>query len=327
MCVRISSIRLKFDDIHIIKLYMLKNFPLKRRVIIFLVTAVMAFTLLPKFSRVSAMPFYGLKPAEKLVTRASFFTSYSSSTLERKHNIALASSSINGTFLDVGEEFSFNRVVGSRTEKRGYKSAKIILDGEFVDGVGGGVCQVSTTLYNAVLLSGLKVTEYHPHSLQVSYVAPSFDAMVSGVSDLRFVNNTDNPIIVYMRADGNRVTASILGQSMACKYERRSEVVGKIDPPPTKVIRDEKGEYPDLLVGETKVLRYAKEGLKSQGFLVKIVNGKVVKTERIRNDSYKAIGGVIVEGTANTIENNDFNSETLIEKLKNIILVKNRLNL
>jgi vancomycin resistance protein YoaR len=68
--------------------------------------------------------------------------------------------------VDVGGEFSFNLTVGKRTEKRGYKTAKIIVNGEFVDGVGGGVCQVSSTLYNAVLLAGLNVIEYHPHSLQ-----------------------------------------------------------------------------------------------------------------------------------------------------------------
>ena len=125
-----------------------------------------------------AMPFYDLQP-KKIVLRAEFSTNYSSSTDARKFNVALASKTLDNTLVDINGEFSFNYTVGERTERRGYKKAKIIVGGEFVDGVGGGVCQVSTTLYNAVLLAGLKIIECHPHSLPVSYVAPSFDAMVN----------------------------------------------------------------------------------------------------------------------------------------------------
>ena len=165
-----------------------------------------------------AMPFYGLNPCE-IVKRSSFSTNYSSSTLERKHNIYLASKSIDKTMVDVGGEFSFNLVVGGRTEKRGYQKSKIIINGEFADGVGGGVCQVSTTLYNAVILAGLEIVEYHPHSLPVSYVAPSFDAMVnSSYADLKFRNNTQNPIIIRAWADGDRLKIDILGQKLLEKY-------------------------------------------------------------------------------------------------------------
>jgi vancomycin resistance protein YoaR len=161
-----------------------------------------------------AMPFYDLKP-KFLTERAVFSTSYETSSSERKHNIALASKSLNNTIVDVGAEFSFNMTVGARTEKRGYKTAKIISGGEFVDGVGGGVCQVSTTLYNAVVRAGLMVTEYHPHSLQVSYVLPSTDAMVnSGSADLRFVNNTNNPIIIKTTATNTTITIKIVGEPL-----------------------------------------------------------------------------------------------------------------
>lgn len=96
------------------------------------------------------------------------------------HNIALAAEKINGCILADGEEFSFNGRVGARTESNGFLSAPIILEGDFVEGVGGGVCQASTTVYNAALLAGMEITEQHPHSLRVGYVEPSFDAMVSG---------------------------------------------------------------------------------------------------------------------------------------------------
>ena len=139
--------------------------------IILVISHLLSFILGFRAMQTKAMPFYDLQPSS-LTTRASFYTSYPSSTAERKHNIILASKSIDNTFIDVGGEFSFNLVVGDRTEKRGYKKSKIIINGDFADGIGGGVCQVSTTLYNAVLLAGLEIIEYHPHSLPVSYVAP-----------------------------------------------------------------------------------------------------------------------------------------------------------
>lgn len=245
-----------------------------------------------------AMPFYGLNP-QKLTTRATFYTTYTSSTEERKHNIKLACKSLNGTLVDVGGEFSFNRTVGARTEKRGYKTAKIISQGKFVDGVGGGVCQVSSTLYNAVLLAGLTVTEYHPHSLSVGYVAPSFDAMVnSNTADLRFKNNTDNPVIVYATADGDRLTIKIEGEPMHEKYVRQSTVVGYIPAPEPETVLDEKGEYPELYEGESMVLSYGKDGLKSEGYLVVMKDGKPVSQKKIRSDTYKPLRGLIIEGRA-----------------------------
>ncbi|MBR1984094.1 MAG: VanW family protein [Clostridia bacterium] len=176
--------------------------------------------IVPKTSSltVSAMPFYDLQPKE-LTLRASFYTSYPASTEERKNNIKVASKSLDNVFVDSNSEFSFNDTVGPRTVNRGYKTAKIIFGGQFVDGVGGGVCQVSTTLYNAVLLAGLLISEYHPHSLAVSYVAPSFDAMVnSGSADLKFINNTHNPIIIKSHADDASIKIEIYGEPMLEKY-------------------------------------------------------------------------------------------------------------
>ena len=109
---------------------------------------------------------------------STFTTRYDGSNAPRAHNIRLASEKINGTVLCNGEAFSFNETVGQRTVERGFKSAKIIERGEFVDGVGGGVCQVSTTLFNAALLSGCDMTEFHQHSLAVSYVPPDRKSVV-----------------------------------------------------------------------------------------------------------------------------------------------------
>lgn len=245
----------------------------------------------------NAMPFYDLQPSE-LCVRSEFFTSYPTSSAERKHNIKTAAASLDKTFVDVGGEFSFNFTVGERSEKRGYKKAKIIVGGKFTDGVGGGVCQVSTTLYNAVLLAGLTVTEYHPHSLPVSYVAPSFDAMVnSGSADLKFCNDTHNPVIVRVSADDSVIRVRIYGEPMNEKYVRQSRITEEIPATVYEIVKDEKGEFPDLYEGERRVLSYGRNGYKSEGLLIKMLNGKPVSSKLIRVDKYNAVKTVLIEGT------------------------------
>lgn len=262
-------------------------------------------------------PFYDLNPQEP-VFRARFYTSFPTSTVERKSNISLAAKTLNNTLVPPYEEFSFNRVIGPRTEKRGYKTAKIIVQGEFVDGVGGGVCQVSTTLYNAVLLAGLTVTEYHPHSLPVSYVAPSFDAMVnSGNADLRFLNNTRNPVIIKARVEGDKLFVEIFGEPMTEKYVRESVFKGEIPFESEQIIFDEKGEYPDLYEGDRRVISYGKAGYKSEGYLTKMINGKKIWTKKLRRDSYSAVRGKVVIGTAKRPV------EIAIEEVKNGLTAPN----
>lgn len=259
-----------------------------------------------------AMPFYDLKPQES-VLRAEFSTDYSKSSDERKHNIALATKTLDKTFIDVGGEFSFNRAVGARTEKRGYKSAKIIVKGEFVDGVGGGVCQVSTTVYNAAIRAGLEITEVHGHSLAVSYVKPSCDAMVnSGSADLRFINRTHNPVIIRTYADGKTLKVKIYGEPMSEEYELKSVIKREILPEYT-VYSDDDGEYPDLFTGERKVINGGKKGYESEGYLVKRVNGKTVSSVRVRRDTYLSVNGLIVEGRAQRPTEDGFNSDDYFE--------------
>lgn len=248
--------------------------------------------------KVYAFPFYDLKPQEPTL-RAEFYTSFPSSSPERKNNIKLATRAIDKTFVDVGAEFSFNKTVGPRTENRGYKSSKIIVGGEFVEGVGGGVCQVSTTLYNALVLSGLTITEFHPHSLPVSYVAPSFDAMVSyNFADLRFINNTHNPIIIYATATDKMVKVSVYGEKSEYQFQRKSVFLEQIPAPKEKEIEDLKGEYPDLLLGQKQVVKYSTPGLKSEGYLIVYKNGKRIATKKLRRDNYSATQGVVILGKA-----------------------------
>lgn len=267
---------------------------------VFFTLCLVVLTLFLSFSSVAVadaeMPFYDLDPKPS-VLRAEFTTDYAKSSAERKHNIALAAKALNGAFIDVKAEFSFNDTVGERSAARGYENAKIIVKGKFVDGVGGGVCQVSTTLYNAAILAGLKVTEQHAHSLSVSYVEPSFDAMVnSGSADLKFVNATHNPVIIRTAADGEKLTVRVYGEKMREKIRRKSVIKEYVDAPMEKII-DEKSEYPDLYEGEERVVSYGKKGIKSEGYVIIDKNGKRT-SEKLRSDYYAPISGQVVVGTA-----------------------------
>lgn len=244
------------------------------------------------------MPFYNLNPQE-LTLRAKFYTSFYGSSEERANNIGLATKSLNNVLIAPQEEFSFNKTVGARTEKRGYKQAKIIVGGKFIDGIGGGVCQVSSTLYNAVLLSGLKITEFHQHSLPVGYVAPSFDAMVnSGSADLRFLNTTKNPIIIKTKIKNSTIYVEIHGEPMLERYQRESKIIEEISPPKDEIIKDVDKQYPDLYEGMKKYMIYPKKGYKSEGYLIKSINGKLIWRKKIRTNTYNAMRGVVIEGTA-----------------------------
>jgi len=111
-----------------------------------------------------------------------------------------------------GEEFSFNETVGIRTAERGYRSAPIILAGQFAQGIGGGICQTSSTIFAAIKPTQLLVTERRPHGLPVAYLPRGWDAAVSwGHMDFRFVNNTDYPLLIEVELDYRTLTARVFG--------------------------------------------------------------------------------------------------------------------
>ena len=238
------------------------------------------------------------KLSEKFKEKSSFSTSFVTSSHERKNNIKVAMSKFDGIILDEGEVLSFNDITGVRDESAGYKKAKIITNGTFTEGFGGGVCQVSTTLYNACLLAGLDVLEVHSHSLPVSYVEPSFDAMVNvGSSDLVIQNNTGGQIIITSSSENNICKFKIFGLKNKYKITRISEKT-KIIPAEPEVIETNYKKYGDydLLVGEEKRLSYAKDGFYSSGYLNFYDNkGNLIKTKKIRENRYNPTKGVIIK--------------------------------
>lgn len=136
-----------------------------------------------------------------------YTTKFDPGNVNRTTNIKLASKAINNLVLLPGEEFSFNKVVGQRTAERGYKPAPVIVKGEYSEGIGGGICQVSSTLYNSVDEAGLKITRRVSHSREVTYVPPGRDATVSwGGPDFRFKNNLDKPVLIRIKVSGPYLT-------------------------------------------------------------------------------------------------------------------------
>ena len=213
---------------------------------------------------------------------ASFTTKFDTSNAARCHNIALAASNIAGTVIEAGGEFSFNGVVGKRTKENGFMEAAVIQGGEFVQGVGGGVCQASTTLMNAALRAGMQISESHPHSLSVGYVPPSLDAMVSEYSDLKFINPYSVPVYVQAHAGGGRVTFSLYGLPDGRRYAVESKVLLKVDPPPEKVVEGE----------EDLVLRAEKQGIASESYLLVYEGETLISRTRLRRDTYAVVQGI-----------------------------------
>ena len=212
--------------------------------------------------------------------RSSYKTSFHTSSENRKHNIYLATSFINGTVLNPLEKLSFNEVVGKRSEERGFKSAKIIANGKFVDGIGGGVCQVSTTLYDACILSGLKAVSVSGHSLPVSYVKPSFDAMVSSASDLVIQNPLDFPVYIFGRCENDEVEFSVFGVEQQYKIVAKSKVT-EIVPYETEYSNEEE--------------KIGKNGIKSYLKLIYFKDENKIFEEIIRRDYYKPQNEILIK--------------------------------
>ena len=201
----------------------------------------------------------------------------------RCENIAIAASLIDGITIQPYGEFSFNATVGRRTAESGFQQAKIIVNGEYVLGVGGGVCQVSTTLYNAALKSGLQITEFHPHSLRVGYVAPSRDAMVSSQSDLKIFNPHAHAVCLSAKAEKGSIQITFYGKNRGERYEIVSVVLEEILPPEPLVKESEKD-------GEIKKGR---SGLKSEAYLERYAGGRLIERKRLGVDVYAPVRGVV----------------------------------
>ena len=233
----------------------------------------------------------------KTVLRASFSTGFSFSGAGRSHNIARALSSLNGVVIKNGEKVSFNKIIGPRTAENGYMDAKIIVDGKYVDGVGGGVCQVSTTLYNALLLADIAVLNRSRHSLVSGYVLSGFDAMVSSSADLIFQNNTGEDVVITAGVRDRNAVIAVYGIKNPYQIKRVSVETKRI-PPETQVIVDTEKKYADRVLydDETFVLTNGSDNVEAEAYLVYYSGGKEVAKKLLHTDRYSPAPRIIVKG-------------------------------
>ena len=192
---------------------------------------------------------------------STFSTNYSTRDTDRTTNLRLAANKINGTVLMPGETFSYNQIVGARTIAAGYKEAPIYVSGEVVDGLGGGICQITSTLYNAVIYANLEIVERSNHQFVPSYVSASRDAtVVYGSIDFKFKNNRDYPIKLVCSVSGGVANFQIFGMKTENDYEV---------------------EISSYQTGTTATAIY------SEAYKILKKNGQVVSKELLSKDTYK----------------------------------------
>lgn len=251
------------------------------------------------------------------------FSTYFNSGASRTGNIVNGCRLIDGVTLYPGEEFSMYNEVAPFTEKNGYYMAGSYLNGKVVDSLGGGICQVSTTLYNTVLQAELDVAERHNHSMIVNYVDPSADAAIAESSgkDFRFVNNKDYPVYLEAYVSNKRVNINIYGKetrSADRKVTYVSEVLETINPPADTIYPD--GSKPIGYI----VTESAHIGYKAKLWKVVTENGKEVSRTQVNSSSYKMVPRSATVGTATADPNalNEINAAigtANIDHIKNVI--------
>lgn len=220
----------------------------------------------------------------------TYTSRYNPADTGRTRNVTLAAGKINGAVLNTGDIFSYNGLVGERTAERGFTGAKVYAGGEVVNGLGGGVCQVSSTLYNAVLYADLEVVSRTNHSLPVTYVPLGRDATVSyGTIDFKFKNQYNTPIRISTAVGGGVLTVSVWGKKTTDKtVEIRTEQVS------TTPFAIKEEEDSAVAEGKTKVKQTGRDGAVVNTYKRVIENGRVVSDKFIHESTYTPISQIIL---------------------------------
>lgn len=229
---------------------------------------------------------------------ASYTTNFNANNHSRAINIKLACKKINNYLLSPGEEFSMDSVLGPRTKAHGFMEAPIIMKNTVVQGTGGGVCQVTSTLYNAVLFSMMEVTSRINHSIVLNYVPPGRDAAISeGYIDFKFKNNRDYTICIVAEVVEGSLTIKIIGRKSIDDpiVKLRPVVIEEYDPPYPEYIVDE-----SLSDNQAIVRRREKKGLKVVLYRdIYNEQGLLLNTEKVSQDTYKPVRGLIAVNKKN----------------------------
>ena len=239
---------------------------------------------------------------------STFSTRYDASDKDRTTNLIIACQKLNGKVIMPGETFSYNETLGPRTYAAGYRNGKIYENGQVVDGLGGGICQISSTLYNAALMSDMEIVERRNHQFVTSYVNAGRDAtVVYGSTDFRFKNTRTYPVRLIASAKGGVATVSVYGIKEADReytYSFKTETVSTI-PYTTKYVEDS-----SLAAGKEVITQKGTNGLVCKTYMTKMLNGKVVSTKLLSTDTYSAMQRIVKRGTSANSSNQSSSTPT-----------------
>lgn len=224
---------------------------------------------------------------------SSYSTSFASSSSNRATNVSLATNKINGKVLMPGEVFSFNGTVGKRTPQAGFKVAGVYMNGQVATDYGGGICQVSSTLYNAVLRANLEIVDRSNHMFEVGYVPIGTDATVSwGAPDFKFKNSRSYPIKIVTSSSNRKCVVKFYGLKESEEYDIEivSYRTGSV-PYRTTYTTDS-----SLAAGQQKVIQRGSNGAKSVAYRIRKKNGQVISKELLSKDTYDPHNQIIAVG-------------------------------
>ncbi len=240
-------------------------------------------------------------------TLAKYTTIYDAGNANRSHNIELAAKTINGTILMPGEIFSYNGILGNTNKEKGYKVGTAYVGGKVVESYGGGICQVSSTLYNSVLYANLEIVERHNHSYVVNYVPAGRDATVAyGGKNFRFKNTRNYPIKIVANAKNGVVSISIKGIKEETEYEVVLTSTVLSTTPRTVVYENNSS----LAEGTEKVIQKGYDGKKSIAYKILKLNGATISKTVLSKDTYKPMAKIIQVGTKKVVTTQTSNPET-----------------
>lgn len=224
---------------------------------------------------------------------ASYTTRFDPSQYARTENVRIAAKALDMTIIKPGDTLSFNQIVGERTVEGGYKDAYIIVNGQFVPGLAGGICQVSSTLYNTGLLANLSVTQRTNHDLAISYVPLGQDATVAYPNfDLKFKNNSGGYLLVRTKTSSNTVTIDLYGKVKPGQEVIISNTIESTIPPDEQHLVDE-----TLAHGVSVLKQQGQPGSIVKSLRIVKVNGKVVSSEPLQRSVYKALPKIFSVGS------------------------------
>ena len=237
-----------------------------------------------------------------------FTTNYDASLVDRSTNLRLACEKLNGKVVMPGDIFSYNATLGERTRAAGYRNAAIYENGQVVDGLGGGICQISSTLYNAVLLANMEIVERSNHQFITSYLPAGRDAtVVYGLTDFKFKNTRKYAVKIKAWISNGIVTIEFYGIKEENEYTTTfsTKTISTI-PFTVKYVDD-----PTLDVGKEKIKQRGVNGLITETYITKSLNGVPVSTTLLSRDTYNAMQKIILRGTKKAVQ------ESTTQKVEN----------